>query len=495
MKTLTSIIVGIGLTLNLFTAKAEKIHNQYESKLIHNLSGNENIQSKPLSVSSLEDKIIFVDDDNTAGPWQGTQINPYNKIQDAINNAEAGDELWVSEGTYHEIISFGNGIKLYGGFNGTETNRNLRNVRAYPTIIDASGFRTTAVSIGGGARIDGFTIINGGSPGSPSEPLLYGGGISGSNAYISNCTIQGNKAFAGGGIQIESSTVENCIITGNSVYKRAIQVRVPSPPWDPRYEWILIGGFGGGIFGSGIYASGGASSLINCTIIGNSAEGSDGGIQNFNSSIKNCIIWGNSPNQISSPLTPQYSCIQDWTDGGEGNISEEPLFRDGNYHLSPNSPCIDAGGLVEGLTHDYEGEPRGFNATTLHRGDGSNFDIGADEYLSTDIWIAKPNGNEEYSSGSNIEVIWNTNVQTAGTGIKYELWNQFNKVADLGYGWNSWGHGRENIELPQNIKSKADYRIRIISTWDPNFWDESDGTFSIYSPSSSVDIKHWNLYE
>lgn len=52
-----------------------------------------------------------------------------------------------------------------------------------------------------------------------------------------------------------------------------------------------------------------------------------------------------------------------------------------DYHLQSTSPCIDAGCYIEGLTQDFEGDPRPWNGTSEPRGDGSKFDIGADEYI------------------------------------------------------------------------------------------------------------------
>ena len=67
--------------------------------------------------------------------------------------------------------------------------------------------------------------------------------------------------------------------------------------------------------------------------------------------------------QLSTYSAPKFSCIQDWNDGGEGNIETDPCFVNpgywdpngtpgddsddfwvnGDYHLLPDSPCIDAG--------------------------------------------------------------------------------------------------------------------------------------------------------
>ena len=91
---------------------------------------------------------------------------------------------------------------------------------------------------------------------------------------------------------------------------------------------------------------------------------------------------------------PQYSCIQDWAGGGTGNISDYPQLvnpANGDFHLLASSPCIDTGGFVVGLTEDFEGDPRPYDAVIWEsRGDGSDFDIGADEFAegvtSANLW-------------------------------------------------------------------------------------------------------------
>jgi hypothetical protein len=51
----------------------------------------------------------------------------------------------------------------------------------------------------------------------------------------------------------------------------------------------------------------------------------------------------------------------------------------GDFHLNPNSPCIDAGTATSGVTVDIEGNARPTNGTNASRGDGSDYDIGAYE--------------------------------------------------------------------------------------------------------------------
>ena len=57
---------------------------------------------------------IYVDDDNTKGPWDGTLEHPYQHIQDGINATSPGDTVFVFNGTYDENIIVNTTITLLG---------------------------------------------------------------------------------------------------------------------------------------------------------------------------------------------------------------------------------------------------------------------------------------------------------------------------------------------------------------------------------------------
>ena len=57
---------------------------------------------------------IYVDDDNTTSPWDGSFDNPYQYIQDGIDAADSGDIIYVYNGTYFENIVIDIPIILIG---------------------------------------------------------------------------------------------------------------------------------------------------------------------------------------------------------------------------------------------------------------------------------------------------------------------------------------------------------------------------------------------
>ncbi len=236
----------------------------------------------------------------------------------------------------------------------------------------------------------------------------YGGGVAKCHGTIQKNTITGNSADWGGGVLECNGTIQNNTISGNSASTNGGGLSLCRGTIQNN---IIIGNFakrGGGLVhchgtiqnntvcsnsardnGGGLTSCNGT--IQNNTIFGNSAEGG-GGLAYCNTLIVNCIIWANSARYMGNQLyycsTPLYSCIQDWTSGGLSNISSDPRFVDssnGDFHLQPDSPCIDAGGYIDGLTEDFEGDPRPYDGSIEIRGDGSDFDIGADEFSGAPI--------------------------------------------------------------------------------------------------------------
>ena len=85
-------------------------------------------------------------------------------VQAGVNVASSADDVWVAAGTYQERVTLKSGVRLYGGFVGTETDFGLRDPVNNTTTIDAN-LTGIAVTVPASAisttTFDGFTVRNG----------------------------------------------------------------------------------------------------------------------------------------------------------------------------------------------------------------------------------------------------------------------------------------------------------------------------------------------
>lgn len=63
---------------------------------------------------TLSGATIYVDDDNTKGPWYGSIEHPFQYINEGIQVCDAGDIVFVNSGTYAENIIIDRAISLNG---------------------------------------------------------------------------------------------------------------------------------------------------------------------------------------------------------------------------------------------------------------------------------------------------------------------------------------------------------------------------------------------
>jgi len=67
-----------------------------------------------LGINEANNSIIYVDDDNTEGPWDGSIDHPFQFIQDGINEANKKDTILVNTGIYNEHLRINNDVYLIG---------------------------------------------------------------------------------------------------------------------------------------------------------------------------------------------------------------------------------------------------------------------------------------------------------------------------------------------------------------------------------------------
>ena len=392
--------------------------------VITDLDGYPRIRGPAVDMGAYERPLVLFVDADAVGANNGSSwSDAYNYLQYALAVAQSRDEIRVAQGIYKPTkgsvrsISFEllNGVAIYGGFPPGGGTWFERNPSTYETILsgdlfgndgpnftnngDNSYHVVTGSSCDETAVLDGFTITAGNANG--SNPHYYGGGIyigKGSSPTIINCAFTQNSAHWAGGLYIgedSSSMIINCTFIQNSAkWGGAIWNYFGSPTL---INCMFIGN-------STDFGSGGAiydythdqMTITNCLFIGNSAGSRSGGIESSYGTLNmtNCILWGNTDArgmgesaQISRdygklPGIINYCCIQGWTGnlGGIGNMGDDPLFVDvtiDNYHLLPDSSCIDAGDpdyIAEPDETDLDGNPRVF---------GGRIDMGAYEYFNT----------------------------------------------------------------------------------------------------------------
>jgi hypothetical protein len=192
---------------------------------------------------------------------------------------------------------------------------------------------------------------------------------------VTRCTFAGNSANSPGGAihsYAASSAISACLFVGNKSLQDGGAVynhRCSSSIESSLFLDNEAAGAGGAV--TDFYQCN--SAIVHCTFVGNKAAqgGAVTSKRQSHPSISHCILWDNEADKgsglyvvedlVSGPgysqATVEYSdiefgrsgifveqgCLLNWS---AGNIAVDPQFLDpsyGDYHLSANSPCVDAG--------------------------------------------------------------------------------------------------------------------------------------------------------
>jgi hypothetical protein len=314
--------------------------------------------------------IIYVDDDNCPGPGSGTEMDPYCSIQTAIENAMDGYEIIVAPGTYFENINLLGKVITVRSLEGAE----LTKIQPEDPLVSIV---TCDSGEGPDTVLEGFSIRAGGAAwgagmrNESSSPTLRrcifefnvaDGGFYAPGCEIFSCCPLGFPAPLGGGMFNHNSNpilIESLFRQNHAPALVGLCGGEPCCSYNPDccpYN-VYITGEGGAIFGGG--------TLINCTLVDNSAGSflGVGGAIYGGATLINCVVWNNGPDPLYATGFVSYSDVQGgWP--GTGNIDVDPLFvapDNGDFRLSPGSPCIDAGdntAVPEYITTDLDGNPR-----------------------------------------------------------------------------------------------------------------------------------------
>lgn len=276
---------------------------------------------------------------------------------DGAAGVSARDQVSV----HHNTVAQNTGYENAGGIRATGNASIAEN-----TVVDNRGlFTVGGIDADGSATVRGNDIIgnDGDGPGgvwARGDATVSGNWIvdnysdgSGGGVYIAdnatlrNNVIQGNHAFTvGGGIYAAGSA----IIQNNTVAYNTTSV-----------------GWGGGAVISG------SVRFYHNIVAFNRAHFEGGGIEGSSDEADYNCIYGNTRQQ-SDNCDSDYGCV---ATPAAHDVSADPLLALDGYHLTMDSPCINAGDPtytpVPNET-DIDGEPRVV---------AGRMDIGADEWLYT----------------------------------------------------------------------------------------------------------------
>jgi len=402
--------------------------------------------------------VLYVDLNSTNptppyADWSTAAAN----IQDAVDAANSGDTVLVTNGVYQtggrpfSIPDFGpivtnrvviTNLLTLKSVNGPAVTLIVGN-QVPGTINDFGAVR--CVDLVDGATLSGFTITNGatGPGGSDAVWESWGGGLNcpSGDGVVTNCVIINNSAGDYGG-GAAGGTFYNCQFIGNQ------------------------SGYGGGVNGvtanncmfelnSG-YVGGGVeySTLNNCTLTGNSASYGGGA---DSSTLNNCIVFYNTaPDESNySASTLNYSCTTPLPDSGTNNITAEPQLTD-PAHISANSPCIGAGSANYSTGVDIDGE--------AWRNPPS---IGCDEYYTGPITGA-------------LSVAIQADYTNVASGFVVNFTGQISGRARL----NTWDFGdgtvvSNQLDVSHSWVSRGEYPV-VLTVYNDDYPGGVSATVTVY---------------
>lgn len=351
-------------------------------------------------------KVYYV---SPTGVGDGTSWETTTTLQTALQNAVAGDQIWVQG--FEQItsadqlyiapadgFSLKSGVQLYGGFKGDETNVNSRETLGKPyqmkyrsvlsgdikrdDVVDNTNLifpaNTTrsdnathvlnvnmASALGNNKNtsptiINGFSIGNGHADGSGEKGggiYIHGDNTGGGIFRIERCFLLNNYATQGGAIYVDAevknvnnstSLVNQCVVYNNAAGERAAVENAGGGLYLAGEATVV----NSSIFNNengGLRLADGAK-VVNSTVSRNSSGGIDmidDKAEGYN--VANTIIWGNST--LSTQYRPKFknSAFHEVeADDSDGNI-----YVTAENRGDTNAPMFDAPSLKTSYDRDF----------------------------------------------------------------------------------------------------------------------------------------------
>jgi hypothetical protein len=377
--------------------------------------------------------LVWTDSPSPASPFESWAAAAHT-IQEAVDAAQAGDTVLVTNGVYD---IGGRAVRSEQLVNRVAIDRPINvlsvsgpaftaieGLKVFSFFGDGTGDGAVrCVYLADGAVLSGFTLTNGATRDVVNSTFreASGGGIwcDSAKALITNCVLTGSSARgSGGGARggtlsrcalvgnsagnsgwgVYFATLDGCTLTGNrsaNTAGGAHEAALSQCTLSDNFAYASGGGAADSTLDNCALSNnsvtpdygwgGGAhrSTLNSCVITGNVAKSGGGA---FQGTLNNCIVYYNTapdyPNWDSS-CALNYCCTTPLPTNGFGNLTNDPALMDlagGDLRLAPGSPCINAGNNSYATSAtDLDGNPRIVSGTV---------DIGAYEYQGPGSRIA-----------------------------------------------------------------------------------------------------------
>ena len=359
------------------------------------------------SVVSQAQIYVSIEGGGNGSSWESTIT-----LSEALNRARAGEQIWVrgyenaNEKQMYipdskDGFKLKSGVRLYGGFAGTETSIDERETLDFPyrlkyrSILSgdiAKNDTLDAVNLifpGNGTRddnathvlsidmnpssssgnnnsyptvVNGFTVTGGhaaAADGKGGGIYIYGDNSKGGIFRIEQCFLTYNYASQGGAVYVAEdvkdvnnniSLISQCVAYNNAAGERSVKENA-----------------GGGFYIAGEATAANTSAfnnenggmrispeatVTNCTVARNTGAGIDLTEDDHTQNVQNTIIWGNTTLSLQYQPTFRYSAFHEVEDDdSNNNIYVSDKNRDKEY-----GPFFDAPSLSTGFDREYNGE-------------------------------------------------------------------------------------------------------------------------------------------
>lgn len=413
------------------------------------------------SVSAMaQSKIYYV---SPTGGGNGSSWSNAMTLADALNAAQAGDQIWVqgsdsvenANQLYEGSFTLKSGVQLYGGFAGTETSVNDRETLGKPyqmkyrsvlsgdinrndnsdntnIIFPANTTRqdnathvlsvdmNPALSNNKNAYptvINGFTITGGHADGTSEKGggiYISGDNTGGGNFRIERCFLFNNYATQGGAVYVDAavknvnngeSLINQCVVYNNAASERSAVVNEGGGIYLAGEATVV----NSSVFNNengGLRISSG-SNVVNSTVARNTGAGVDMTATSSGTNVYNSIIWGNTFLSVENQPGFMNSAFHEVTvaDADAGTDADGNVYVAKENRESASGPMFDAPSIKTSYDRDFNWRQTAYPLWSWNVLEGSvMIDKGNGIYYDTQTYGSEDMAGKPRISGTSISI-------------------------------------------------------------------------------------------